>query len=225
MINEYNYVSIKEILRRLMNHPLLQDITLEQVIQYTIDFIGVFGYPKLYEDKETELHVEEYRTLLPCDLVSINQVKDKKTNVYLRSMTNTFREDKSDEYAFKTQGQVLYTSFKNGDVLISYKSIPLDDDGFPLLIDNPVYLRTLEAYIKKEVFTILFDMNKINGNAFTNAQQDYAWKAGQCNEEFNIPSISEMESLTNMWTTLLQRTKEFKSGFINLGTTENYKTH
>jgi hypothetical protein len=46
-------------------------------------------------------------------------------------------------------------------VAISYKSIPVDKDGFPLLIDNPVFLKALELYIKKEVFTVLFDMGKI----------------------------------------------------------------
>ena len=63
--------------------------------------------------------------------------------------------------SFKTQGQVLYVSFKTGDVSVSYKSIPVDKDGLPLLIDNSVFLRALEAYIKREVFTILFDMGKI----------------------------------------------------------------
>jgi len=33
----------------------------------------------------------------------------------------------------------------------------VDENGFPLILDNPVYLRALESFIKKEVFTILFD--------------------------------------------------------------------
>ena len=52
MIKEYNYINIKEILSRLLRHPLLQDVTLEQIIHYILDFIGIFGMPKLYQDKE-----------------------------------------------------------------------------------------------------------------------------------------------------------------------------
>ena len=52
MVKEYTYISIKEILSRLLRNPLLQDVTLEQAVQYTIDFIGIFGLPKLYQDKE-----------------------------------------------------------------------------------------------------------------------------------------------------------------------------
>ena len=233
MVKEYNYINIREALSRVLKHPLLQDVTLEQAVQYTIDFIGIFGMPKLYQDKEEVLHIEEFRCKLPCDLISITQIKECKTDVCLRSMTDNFmpREhyDKSvgykipQELSFKTQGQVLYVSFKTGDVLVSYKAIPVDKDGFPLLIDNPVFLKALEAYIKREAFTILFDMGKIAPAVLQNTQQSYAWLAGQLQSEFTIPSQSEMESISRMWNTLIQRTNEFNTGFKSLGDREYLK--
>ena len=233
MVKEYNYINIREALSRVLRHPLLQDVTLEQAVQYTIDFIGIFGMPKLYQDKEEVLHIEDFRAKLPCDLISINQIKECKTGVCLRSMTDNFmpREhyDRSagykipQELSFKTQGQVLYVSFKTGDVSVSYKAIPVDKDGFPLLIDNPVFLKALEAYIKREVFTILFDMGKIAPAVLQNTQQSYAWLAGQLQSELTIPSISEMESIKNSWCTLLQRTTEFREGFKNNGSQEYIK--
>ncbi len=230
MVKEYNYINIREALSRILRHPLLQDMTLEQAVQYTIDFIGIFGLPKLYQDKEEVLHIEDFRAKLPCDLISINQIKECKTGVCLRSMTDNFmpREhyDRSagyripQELSFKTQGQVLYVSFKTGDVSVSYKAIPVDKEGFPLLINNPVFLKALEAYIKREAFTILFDMGKIAPVVLQNTQQQYAWLAGQLQSEFTIPSISEMESIKRSWCTLLQRTSEFNNGFKNNGDQE-----
>ena len=230
MVKEYNYINIREALSRILRHPLLQDMTLEQAVQYTIDFIGIFGLPKLYQDKEEVLHIEDFRAKLPCDLISINQIKECKTGVCLRSMTDNFmpREhyDRSagyripQELSFKTQGQVLYVSFKTGDVSVSYKAIPVDKEGFPLLINNPVFLKALEAYIKKEAFNILFDMGKIAPVVLQNTQQQYAWLAGQLQSEFTIPSISEMESIRRSWCTLLQRTSEFNNGFKNNGDQE-----
>lgn len=230
MISEISYINIREALSRILRHPLLQDMTLEQAVQYTIDFIGIFGLPKLYQDKEEVLHIEDFRAKLPCDLISINQIKECKTGVCLRSMTDNFmpREhyDRSagyripQELSFKTQGQVLYVSFKTGDVSVSYKAIPVDKEGFPLLINNPVFLKALEAYIKREAFTILFDMGKIAPAVLQNTQQQYAWLAGQLQSEFTIPSISEMESIKRSWCTLLQRTSEFNNGFKNNGDQE-----
>lgn len=233
MIKEYQYISIKEILSRVLRHPLLQDVTLEQAVQYTVDFLGIFGMPKLYQDKEEVIHIEEFRGRLPCDLISINQIKDCKSGVCLRSMTDNFMPREhydsdtgykfSLEMAFKTQGQILFTSFKTGDVLVSYKAIPIDKDGYPLLVDNAVFLRTLETYIKKEVFTILFDMGKIQQAVLQNTQQQYAWLAGQLQSEFTIPSISEMESIKRSWCTLLQRTTSFNDSFRNNGNQEYIK--
>lgn len=233
MVKEISYTNIRRILDELHKHPLLSDLTLEQVVSYTVSFIGIFGMPKLYLDKEEVLHIEDYRCTLPCDLISINQIKECKSGVCLRYMTDNFmpREhyDKNvgykvpQELTFKTQGQVLYVSFKTGDVSISYKSIPVDKDGFPLLIDNSVFLKTLEAYIKREVFTVLFDMGKIQAAVLQNAQQQYAWLAGTLQSEFTIPSISEMESIKRSWCTLIQRTSSFNDGFRNNGNQEYLK--
>lgn len=233
MIKEYSYTNIREVLSRILRHPLLKNVTLEQVIQYTTDFIGIFGMPRLYQDKEEILHIEDFRAKLPCDLISINQIKECKTGTCLRSMTDNFmpREQHDviigsklpKELSFKTQGQVLYVSFKTGDVSISYKAIPIDKDGLPLLIDNSVFLKALELYIKKEVFEMLFDEGKISPAVLQNTQQRYAWLAGQLQSEFTIPSQSEMESISRMWNTLVQRTSEFNNGFSSLGNKEYIK--
>lgn len=225
MVKEGNYINIREVVSRILRHPLLQDVTLEQAVQYTLDFIGIFGMPKLYEDREIELHIEDYRAALPIDLISIIHVKDAKSGMCLRSMTDSFISKDSSEPTFKTQGHVLFTTFKTGDVYVAYKAIPVDECGYPLLIDNTIFLKTLESYIKKEVFTILFDMGKINGNVLQNTQQQYAWLAGQLQSEFTIPSISEMESIKNSWCRLIQRTQEFSNGFSTLGNRENIKLH
>jgi hypothetical protein len=84
----------------------------------------------------------------------------------------------SDELTFKTQNRVIFTSFEEGEVKVSYKAIPVDDDGLPLVIDNSPYLRALEAFIKKEVFSYKFDEGKINERVLSHAEQEYAWRAG-----------------------------------------------
>ena len=233
MIKEYQYINIRQILDELKRHPMLQDLSLEQIVSYTVSFIGIFGMPKLYQDREETVHIENFRGMLPCDLISIIQIKDCKSGICLRSMTDNFMpkehyNDKKDyrisqELSFKTQGQILYVSFKTGDVLVSYKSIPIDKDGFPLLIDNPVFIKALEAYIKREAFTILFDMGKISAAVLQNTQQNYSWLAGQLQAEFTIPSVSEMESIRRSWCTLIQRVSSFKDGFRNNGNQEYIK--
>lgn len=234
MVKEFSYTNIRRVLDELQRHPLLSDLTLEQVVSYTVTFIGIFGMPKLYQDKQEVITIDNYRGILPCDCVQINQVKDNRTGICLRSMTDNFLPSSdynntessiTQEKTFKTQGDILYVSFKTGEVLVSYKATPTDKEGYPLLIDNPIFLRTLEAYIKREVFETLFDMGKIQPAVLSNAQQRYAWLAGQLQSEFTIPSITEMESLKRSWCTMIQRTSSFSNGFKNNSDREYLKVH
>lgn len=226
MWSEFRYINIREVLSRVMRHPLMSSITLEYAIQYTLDFIGIMGLPKVYEDKRAVVKIEMFRGVLPCDCVMINQVRDCKSGVCLRAMTDNFpgthKEDKG-ELSFKTQGAVIYTSFKKGEIEISYKGIHVDDEGLPMLPDNAVFLKALEAYIKKEWFTVLFDLGKVQLASLQNTQQQYAWLAGQLQSEFTIPSVSEMESFKRSWCTLIQRTTSFNDGFKNNGNQEYIK--
>lgn len=230
MISNINFINIREILSRLTRHPLMTDINLETVIQYTIDFIGIMGLPNIYLDKVVDLTIENYRAQLPCDLISVNQVRLSQNGSCIRSMTDNFNmhniyddSRNTSEPTFKTQGTIIYTSFKDGSIQLSYKAIPIDEEGLPLIPDNPIFLETLELYIKKKWFTILFDMGKIQPAVLNNTQQEYAFKAGQCNNEFIIPSPSEMETLTNVWSQLIPRVNEFKKGFRHLGNKEYIK--
>ena len=228
MVSEFNYVNIRTVLDRLLKHPLLSDIDLETTIQFVIDFIAVMGLPNIYIDKQATIHIENFKSILPCDLIAINQVRLARNGVCLRAMTDSFNgthTEDNGELSFKTQGSVIFTSFKTGDIELSYKAIPTDDDGLPLLPDNPVFLKTLELYIKKEWFTILFDMGKISPAVLQNTQQEYAFKAGQCNNEFIIPSVSEMEAFTRMYNTLIPKVNEFSKSFKHMGDREYIKLH
>jgi hypothetical protein len=115
---------------------------------------------------------------------------------------------------------VLFVSFKFGKVEISYKALPIDGEGYPMLLDNPVFMSALESYIKLKEFEIFFDMAMIPAVVLNNAKQQYSWEVGKLESELTHPSVSEMETLSRMWNTLVQRTTDFDSGFAHLGDRE-----
>ena len=248
MVKETQYTSIRRVLDDLLEDAHMENLTLEQVVRHTIRFIGKHGYPKLYQDKQEDIEIHEFRGALPCDLISIIQVREKKSGICLRSMTETFYPPVGPrphneppypiapynphrstmvhpEFSFKTQNRIIYTSFPEGVVEIVYKAIPLDEDGFPLLIDNESYLDALEAYISMNVLRNKFRQGKIAAAVYQDAQQVYAFAAATLQTEFNTPSISEMESITRHFNSLIRRTTEFDNGFKNLGDREYVRKH
>lgn len=129
------------------------------------------------------------------------------------------------EETFKTQGRVIYTSFPKGEVEIAYKAVKTDEDGYPMIADNEIYIAALEAYIKKQVFTVKFDQGNLNASILQNAQQEYAWLAGQLQREFTVPSYSEMESITRMLNTLIISPRGFDRNFRHIGDREYIRNH
>lgn len=223
------YISIKEVLDNLLDNPLLQDLTLERVVNYTVDFIRKVGMPKVYIEKTANLEIKEYRALLPCDfhkMIQVRVFKEGYSQVF-RSSTDSFHlsKDKGDSHdlTYKLQGQAIYTSMKNGTIEIVYQAIPVDCDGYPMILDNSSFREALELYITKKRYKVLFDVGKIRGDVYSSTCQDYAFAVGQAQTSLIMPTIDEMESITNSWNTLIPRVREHNFGFINNGSKEELK--
>lgn len=228
MVDELQFISLREVLSRVTRHPLLQDMDLEAAIQYAIDFMGIVGLPPIFEDKQACVDICNYRGLLPCDVVRVLQVREEKSKAPLRSMTDNFNGHSRGIPAgmtFKTSNRVITTSFKNGRVLVSYKAIKVDEDEVPMIPDNPTFLKALESYIKKERFVVLFDTGKIKGDVLQHAEQDYCWNVGKLTTDFKLPSESEMQTIANMMHRMIPSRREFEAGFKGMGDKEYFKIH
>lgn len=230
--------SIRNAVSRIKRHPLLQDVPFETIVEYLVDFIQIVGCPSLFEEKTAIIDIHNYRGMLPCDYVSMIQVRTAKevdgttprhrAHIAYRYATDSFHMSSNKpgigrygtDLTYKVQGSAIYTSTEDTQIEIAYNAISVDKDGYPYLPDNPSFLRAFEAYVKKQWFTILFDMGKIQPAIFNQALQDYAFYVGDCESEFNRLSLDKAESLFNSWRTLIVRDNEHKSGFVNNGAKE-----
>lgn len=225
--------SIKVILDNIMRHPLLQDLTLETVVDYTINFMRLVGVPSMFQEKVVSIQIAAYRAVLPHDFYQVNQIRlTTSAGVPLstfRYASDTFHMGgsiaQSSDYTYKIQGGGIYTSIETGTIELAYQAIETDNLGYPLIPDNSSFTRALEAFIKRQHFTILLDMGKISREAFNQVKEDYAWAVGDCQTEFNRLSLDKAESFYNSWRTLLIRPSEHRTGFINNGSKEQFKVH
>ena len=232
MNNNYKFTTIRELADRITRHPLMEELTLDGIIQYAIDFITIVGLPTTFEEKSVTLTIKNFRAELPCDALEIIQVRNDKTGFSMRSSFDSFATAKHSRYkevrtedTFVRRGNILNTSFQTGQITVVYKSIAVDDMGFPLIPDDPLFQLTLELYIKKQYFMILFDLGKISHQALNVTQQEYAFKVGQLRTSYIMPSINEMEGISNFMTELLPNHNRFKHGFRHLGDKEYIKAH
>lgn len=211
------YVSIKKILDSCLRHPLMQDLSLETAVDYTIDFMRIVGMPRMFTEKVVRITIDKYRALLPCDYYQTIQVRIPGGHALVYSTDSFHMDNKGNPSTYKIQGNIIYTSIESGELELAYLAISTDEDGYPLLPDNSSFTRALELYIKKQWFTILFDLGKITSAVLQNTQQEYAWAVGDCQSEFNRMSIDQMEAFSNSWRTMILRDHQHSSGFIGDG--------
>ena len=211
------YLSIKKILDSCLRHPLMQDLSLETAVDYTIDFMRIVGMPRMFTEKVVRITIDKYRALLPCDYYQTIQVRIPGGHALVYSTDSFHMSNKGNPSTYKIQGNIIYTSIESGELELAYLAISTDEDGYPLLPDNSSFTRALELYIKKQWFTILFDLGKITSAVLQNTQQEYAWAVGDCQSEFNRMSIDQMEAFSNSWRTMILRDHQHSSGFIGDG--------
>ena len=185
----------------------MRDLELDSVIDYTVEFIRIVGSRYLFTEKEVELEIKDYRVELPCDFNKIVHVLYK--DIPMIGMTPADPKDyPHNTEGYYIRGNVLFSSLKSGDIKLIYNAIELDDNGLPMLVDNAKFIRALESYIKKQWFTILFDIGKVDRNVLQNIQQEYAFNVGQC--QSHELSIDEMEHFKNHWTSILDTRRHSK---------------
>ena len=201
----------------LLADDMMKGLSLERAVNYAVEFIRVVGLPNAFEEKVEKIKIENHRAVLPCDFYEVVQVKDCKGLEYLSTETPF---DSRVLLTYKIQGNVIITSVEETELLLAYRAHKVDADGFPMIPDNGSFPRALELYIQKRYFTILFNSGKVSRDVLQNTQQEYAFYVGQASNDLVRLSIDQMQSFTNMWTSLLQRHHKHADGFTTINAPE-----
>ncbi len=224
----FNLVPLTEIASRLTKHPLMQDMDMDSIIQYTVDFTRLIGHPNLYHTDVIELPYDDYMATLPEECTEVIVLVDAATNTPYVPSTSTVNSPQGalTSYVYKNQGRRLVLSKKSGILRVAYKRLYVDEDTGELMIpDVTPFIQGLEAYIKLKHFEILFELGKMQGAIFQNAQQQYAFKVGQATNAFMIPSVEEMENITRMWSSILSDNNAYHKHFDQLSKNMNLRLH
>ena len=134
-----NFQSIKVVADKLMRHPMLVDIPLEAIIDYTVEFMEIVKCPTMFLSKTDKIHIEDYRGILPCDFAEIQHAKF--CGMSMRYVTDAYGAPHSHsvDYTFEIKGRFIFTSLKRGDIDIAYTAIGVDENGYPLIPDLTSY--------------------------------------------------------------------------------------
>lgn len=228
-------VSIGNIIWKVMRNPLTQDITYEQAAEFALEFIRLINAPLSYTDEVQSLKLNEYKTYLPSNLINIRGVRYTGIDgcqdaIAMRYATDLYhttnKEDSCDkEYTYVVQNCVLISSKKEGFVDISFTSISLDEQGFPLIPDNESYKVGLEYFILHKYLEPLWMMGKIQDKVFSYIEQKRHWYLGQAENSMRLQGMDHLESMMNALNRIIINDQAHDNFYKNFGQKEYLKRY
>jgi len=224
---QYKNISCKEIISRVYRDLNLQEETRwVDMIEWIGECVEMIGATVQFEKKYKELKIVDFRTLLPCDLVHIEQVSYNQEGIVQSTSTalahkhelektNNIDKQFALRNSFVVQGNYIILGIKEGKINIYYWGIALDEDGFPLVPDAPAYKDAVVHYI---IYKLKF-ADSVKG-IIPIAELDY-WtniknnKINKARAQISMPSISQMEAYGRTYLRLVPEMKAFENMFTS----------
>lgn len=125
--------------------------------------------------------------------------------------------------SYKFNGNYIYTSFPEGTVDLAYDGIMLDNNGAPMIPNDPSIEKAIESYIKSQYFGILSDLGKDVVRAYERAEKEYCWYIGQSQSHSVLMSLDKREALSNTMNRMVLNDRPHGSFYRNMGYTEKIR--
>lgn len=103
----------------------------------------------------------------------------------------------------RIEDNILFTDLKEGKVLLIYRYLPKDSEGFPMIVDNAFLREALNFYI---IYRFWMKGIKHNVISFETAMQKWEQLYPRAANDIDWFTLPELESFTRMWSTLLAGT-------------------
>lgn len=177
--------------------------------------LGMMDMAKYYTLKSEIIQIDNYRGILPCDLVFVHSLWS--TNglgsngnggvnlAYIPVSTSPLVGFNHKGYPISTRkvsvdGYHIHSDVRKTKVLLVYRSLPKDCDGYPMIPDNPYVKEALMFFIiyRLALKGIAHPIIKI-GDAMGKWEQLYP----RASNDVNWMSQPEYEEFTQMWNSPL----------------------
>lgn len=243
----YKFKSIKTVvdgLYRDFDSP--EDLDVWDIFDWSAEALQLIGASTQLIDYWTEIPITNHIHSLPCNFETINQISYKGFPLSLtsgsmginstsnpgESFLNTKEVDNENFPNIENQPTVsnesyyikagcIVTSFETGTILMSYKGIQVDEEGFPMIPDNVYFDKALRAYSQMMLDRKEWRRGNLPQQVFMKSEQDWLFYCRAAASAALMPNIDKVENFKNMWVRLKPSLNEYGTFFSGLNIQEN----
>lgn len=220
----YKNISSKYVIAKIYRDLGLDDSNyIYDFIEWFGEALDFIGSSSQFVLQNEDLVVADYKAPIPSNFVSLKQLQynnpendcweliEYNPSNFFEIEDNCPNKNVVTEESFSLNPNYILTSFETGDIKISYKSFPTDEEGFPLVPDN--------QYFKEALFWYCYKKMLLRGHAPRSQEMsyeyaDHKWKfyCSGARNKANYPDISGYQRFREIWVGLLPSTID-ETGF------------
>lgn len=117
---------------------------------------------------------------------------------------------------YQVWGGVLKCSHRAGVVALAYRALPIDDEGYPLLMDHISAIEAVYWYITMKYYYQKWVSGQVSDRVYTHAEQAWAHYSRQTYGIAQMPDQGDMQGIKNMWLRLVPDINADERGFDDL---------
>lgn len=242
-------ISIKNIVAKIYQDLDLNDeVDIGRLIEWCAEVISKIGvYTQLEPKPDVTIKINNYKAEIPCDLVYLNKVgyngyqldkgpsdtianKHNKPYYVTPRAVNQYKIENinfmfGQQYKFPTgdyfimQNGWFKTSFKEGDIDISYMALPMDEEGYPLVPDNESFRDALFWYCTAKHFYIQSIKEDRYKWFYQDAETKWRYYITQAGADAIMPDEFTLENIKRNYLRLVPKINDYRNFFQNLNNT------
>lgn len=170
-------------------------------------------------DLAMELYDLTYEEAL--ELINTDSVTRAKLNSILRVDSTTYStQDQTNttyDYTYVINSNYIKMNIKEGYLMMAYTVYPTDEDGYPLIPDDPSFTEALYWYVVTKYWYPLWVQGKVRDTVYFEARSSWNFYRKQAYAHAMLPSIDQMESLKNQVLKIYPEVNDFKNFFTTSG--------
>ncbi len=216
-------VSYKVVLDKIyrdlgINDEIAENDVIEWINEALL-FIGAFNQ---FTSKTYILKVADHKAMLPTGFYKLQMANYNGVPLSWQGnslLNNWCCEDckipvcDSCDNTFYIDNYCLYTSIEEGDVCITYLSMALDEDGYPLIPDDVYYMEACKSFVVKQLDWREWRKGRIADKVKDDSETRWNFYVQAARGSANMLNLSQLESMKNRLVRLIPQQNAFRQNF------------
>jgi len=119
----------------------------------------------------------------------------------------------------------INTNIREGHIMLSYRTIPLDEDGYPIVPDDAGFIDALYWYITMKLLYPKWVIGTVRENVYMDARSSWNYYSKQAYGNSLMPDGDMLESIKNTWNRLIPELGDNNTFFSTTGQEQIIRNH